>query len=140
MLRRRMLQELTNGDLVVIVDSNQVTELQVTSCGSCFGSDTFHSTAITKEDKGVVVDQLVARFVEDSGSVGLSNGKTDCICKTLAKRTCGHLNTWCVVGLWVTWADAVDCLLHHISTSFLGTAADTYSKPLDIIHRELVAE
>jgi len=80
------------------------------SSGSCFRSNTFHSTAITKEAEGVVVDKLVTWLVEDCGGVGLSNGKTDCICEALTKGTCGHLDTWCIVGLWVTRADAVDCL------------------------------
>lgn len=42
---------------------------------------------------------------------------------TLAERTSGDLDTWGIVGLWVTWGDAVD-----------GTEG------LDVVHGDAVAE
>lgn len=47
---------LTNRDVVIVVDSDQVAELQVTGCGSGFARNTFHGTSVAKEDEGVVVD------------------------------------------------------------------------------------
>jgi len=117
-VRYAWTRALTNRDLVVIVDSNEVTELQVASSRSCFRGNTFHSTAITEEHESVIVDQVISWLVEDGSSMLLRNCETNCVCKTLTKRTCGNLDTWCVVSLWVTWANAVDCL-DMISARFL---------------------
>lgn len=73
----------TDGNVVVIVDGDQIAELQVTSSRSSLAGNTFHSTSITEEHECVVVDKLEARLVEDSRSVRLSNGKTDGIGETL---------------------------------------------------------
>jgi hypothetical protein len=58
----------------------------------------------------VVVDQLEAGLVEDSGSVGLCHGETDGIGETLAERAGGDLDTGGVVSLRVTRCDGVDLL------------------------------
>lgn len=102
---------LTNGDVVVIVDGNEVSELQVTSHGCSLAGNTLHSTTITEEHVSVVVDQIEARLVEDSTGVRLSHGETDGIGETLAKRTSGHLNTRGIVSLGMTRCDAVDLLI-----------------------------
>lgn len=103
--------DLTNGNVVVVVNGNQVAELQVTGHGGGLGGDTLHGTAITEEGVGVVVEQLKAGLVEDTTGVGLSNGETNSVGETLAKRTSGDLNTGGVVGLGVTGGDAADLLV-----------------------------
>lgn len=102
--------KLTNGDVVVIVDGNEVSELQVTGSGGSLAGNTLHSATITEEHVDVVVDQLVAGLVEDGGGVLLSNSETDGIGETLTKRASGDLDTGGVVGLGVTGCDAVDLL------------------------------
>ena len=47
---------VTNGNVVVIVDADQVAELQMASSASSFTGNTLHGTAIAKEAIGVVVD------------------------------------------------------------------------------------
>jgi hypothetical protein len=69
--------------VVVIINGDQVAELQVSSSASCLASNTFHGTAIAKKDVGVVVDQIIARLVEDGTSVSLRNSKTDRVGETL---------------------------------------------------------
>ena len=101
---------LTNGDVVVVVDHDEVAELQVAGHGRSLGGDTLHSAAVTEEGVCVVVEQLVARLVEDGGRVPLSNGKTDSVGETLAERTSGDLDTGGVVGLRVTRSDGVNLL------------------------------
>ena len=96
--------------MVVIVDGNEVSELQVTGSGGSLAGNTLHSATITEEHVDVVVDQLVAGLVEDGGGVLLSNGETDGIGETLTKRASGDLDTGGVVGLGVTGCDAVDLL------------------------------
>lgn len=102
--------DLTNGDVVVVVDGNQVAQLQVTGHRSSLAGNTLHSTAITEEGVGVVVDELVARLVEDSSGVGLSNSQTDGVGETLAQRTSGDLNTGGVVSFGVTGGNTSNLL------------------------------
>ena len=101
---------LTNGNVVVIVDSDEIAQLQVTGHGGGLTGDTLHSAAITEEGVGVVVEKLEAGLVVDTSGVSLSNGQTNSIGETLAQRTSGYLNSGSVVSLRVTWSDAVELL------------------------------
>ena len=115
--------ELTNRDVVVVVDADEVTELQVTSSGSGLTSNTLHGATVTEEEKGVVVDEVVAGLVVHGSGVCLGNSKTNGVGETLTERTSGHLNTGCVVRFRVTGCDAVDC-----------------AERLQVVHAERVAE
>lgn len=106
----RALTDLTNGNVVVVVDGNQVAELQVTSHGGSLGGDTLHGTAITEEGVGVVVEQFIAGLVEDTTGVGLGNGQTNGVGETLTQRASSDLDTGGVVGLGVSGGDAVELL------------------------------
>jgi hypothetical protein len=101
---------LTNGNVVVVVDGNQITKLQVTSSRSSLASNALHGAAITEEAVCVVVEQSVSGLVEDATAVGLSNSQTNGVGETLAEGTSGHLNTRGVVSLGVAGSDAVDLL------------------------------
>lgn len=101
---------LTNGNVVVVINGDEVAELQVTSHGGGLGGDTLHGAAITEECVGVVVEELIAGLVEDTSSVSLGNGETNGVSETLAKRTSSDLNTGGVVSLGVTGGDAVELL------------------------------
>lgn len=101
---------LTNGNVVVIVDSDEVAQLQVTGHGGGLTGDTLHSAAITEEGVGVVVEELEAGLVVDTSGVSLSNGQTNSVGETLAQRTSGDLNSGSVVSLRVTGGDAVELL------------------------------
>lgn len=100
----------TNGDTVVIVDGNEVTKLQVTGHRGSFAGNTFHSTAITEEAVGVVVEEVIAGLVECTSSLSLGNGKTNGVGETLTERTSGDLNTGGVVSFGVTGSLAVKLL------------------------------
>lgn len=114
---------LTNGDVVVVVEGDQVAELEVTGGGGSLRGNTLHGAAITEEAVGVVVDKLVAGLVEGSGGLTLSHGKTNGVGETLAERASGDLNALGVVGLGVTGGDGVDL-----------------AEVLEVIDGELVAE
>jgi hypothetical protein len=83
-------------NVVVVVDTNQVSQLQVSCEGGGFAGYTLLSTAIAKEAVGVIVyvlsdgdlwrgfggtDEVKAGFVEDGGGVSLCNGQADGIAK-----------------------------------------------------------
>lgn len=90
---------------VVIVDSNEVAEFQVSSERRGFGRNTLLETAITEEDVGVVVHEVKAVFVEGRAHVSLTNGKTDGVGDTLTEGTGGDLNALCDANLGVTWSN-----------------------------------
>ncbi len=75
-----------------------------------FSRNTFLETAITEENIGVVVEELVTRTVEGSGIVSFSGSQTNSVGDTLTERASGDLNTGSVVSLGVTRSTAVDRL------------------------------
>jgi hypothetical protein len=108
--RLHKLPKHTDGDVVIVVDGDQVAELQVTGHRRSLAGNALHGAAIAEEHEGVVVDQLEPGLVEDSRSVRLANGKTDGIGETLTERASGDFNAGSIVGLGVTGCDAVDLL------------------------------
>jgi hypothetical protein len=100
----------TDGNMVVIVESNKVAEFQVTSCASSLAGNTLHSTTITEDGVCVVVEKLIAGLVEHTSAVSLGNGKTNGVGETLTERTGCDLNTRGLVGLRVTWGDTAELL------------------------------
>ena len=109
--------------MVVIVDTDEIAKLQVTSSGSGLAGNALHSATITEEEECVVVDQLEAGLVVYGSGVCLGNSKTNSVGETLTKRTGGHLDAGCVVRLRVTRCDAVNC-----------------AECLQVVHAERVAE
>lgn len=97
--------------MVVIVDGNQIAQLEMASSRGGLTGDTLHGTAITKEDIGVIVGELIARLVEHTSGVSLGNGKTDCVGEALSERAGSDFNTGSIVGLRMTRSYAVDLLL-----------------------------
>lgn len=96
--------------MVVIVDGNEVSELQMASHRSSLAGNTLHGAAIAEEHEGVVVDQIVAGLVEDGRGVRLGDGETDGIGEALAERAGGDLNTGGIMSLRMARQDAVDLL------------------------------
>lgn len=125
-----------NGDVVVIVDGNQVAQLQVTGEGSSLAGNTLHVASITHEDICVVVNKLESGLVELSSSVLLGNGKTNSVSKTLAERASGDLNAGGIVGFRVTGGDAVDVLKYVNGALGSWGSRITYSEVLQVINCE----
>lgn len=113
--RRR---KLTNGDMVIIINTDQIAQLKMASSASSLASDTFHSTAITKDAVCVVIKEVVSRLVKDGTGVSLSDGQTDGIGETLTEGTGGDFDTGSIMSLGVTGCDAIDLLLVKLSTHY----------------------
>jgi hypothetical protein len=129
--------------VVVIINGNQVAELQVTGHRGGLAGNTLHSTAITEEAVCVVVDQVIARLVEDGGGVSLSNGQTNSVGETLTQRTSGDLDTRGVVSLGVTGSDAINLLRRISKGSFHARYSRkkiSYSEALQVVHGDIVTE
>lgn len=99
-----------NGNVVVIVDADEVAELEVASQRRGLARDTLHQATITEEAVGVVVNQVEARLVEGGGSVSLGHSQTNSIADTLTQRASGDLDTGSIVSLGVARGDAVNSL------------------------------
>ena len=110
---------VTNGNVIIVVDANQVAELQMASSASSFTGNTFHGTAIAKEAIGVVVDYLEAGLVEDGSSVSLTNGKSNGIRETLTQGASGNFNTRGVMGFWMARGDATHLLSKYVNEASL---------------------
>lgn len=96
--------------MVVVVQGDQVAQLEMACCRGGLGGNTFHGTSITEEHVRVVIANLETWLVEYTTRVRLCNGKTNSVTKTLSKRSGSHLDTWGIVGFWVTRANAVHSL------------------------------
>lgn len=84
LLKAQFSTLVTNGDVVIVVDHDEISQLQVTRKASRFACDTLHGTAISEEGKSVVVDDFEAWLIEFGGCVRLGNGQANGIGKTLA--------------------------------------------------------
>lgn len=100
-----------NGDLVVVPDRDEVTELKMTSERASLARDTLHQATITEEAVRVVVDDREIGLVEDGSGVGLGHSKANCVGDALAKRAGGDLDTRRIVSLGMTRSNAVYFLL-----------------------------
>lgn len=78
-----------------------------------FAGDTLHSTTISEECEGMVVDHFETGLVELGSCVNLCNGKTNCVRKSLAEGASSDLDAICVMSLGVTRSDAVNGLYEH---------------------------
>ena len=108
---------LTNGDLVVIVQADEVAQLEMAGHRSSLAGNALHSTAITENAVGVVVDQVIAGLVENGSGMRLGNGEADSVAETLAQGTGSDLNSWGVMGFRVTWCDAVHLLRKRLANN-----------------------
>jgi hypothetical protein len=112
------------------------------ACKRCsLTSNTLHQTTVTQEYVCIVVDQVKAGLVEFGGGMVLSNGKTDGVGETLAKRACSDFNTLSIVRFGVTRSDAVYRLKSlELEYAICGViSGSAYSEGLDIIHGDLVS-
>ena len=87
----------------------------MTSSASSFAGNTLHSTAISEEAKGVVIDKFEARLVEYGCCVGLCNCKTNSIGEALTKRARSNFNSLCILTFWVARSDAVYFLMWELA-------------------------
>lgn len=104
-----------DGDVVVVVDADQVAQLEVTGQGGSLTRDTFHQATVAEEAVCVVVNDVKSRLVEGGSSVSLSHGQANGIADTLTKGTGGDLNSGGIVGLRVARSFAADRLRTLVS-------------------------
>src|SRR5579862_8814660 len=62
-----------NGDVVVVVEKNQVIEPQKTRQRTCFGGDAFHQVAVAANSVNLIINDLVPGPVEKRGQIFFRN-------------------------------------------------------------------
>jgi len=133
----------TDGDVVVVINHDEVTELQMTSSASCLARNALHGAAVAEEAVRVVVYEVVAGLVKDTGSMGLRHRQSYRICETLAQGTSRDFDALGVVSLRMTWANAINFLQEDISlcTRFEELqVATTYTERLEVIHADSITK
>lgn len=93
--------------MVIIIDHDEIPELQVARSAGSFTSNALHSAAISKERKGMVIDELEAWLVELCSCMGLCNRKTDGVCKTLTEGTSSNFDAGCILSFGMARCNTV---------------------------------
>ena len=83
--------------MVVIIDGNEVSKLEMTSGGGGLRGNTLLCATITKDGICVVIYQVESWLVECGSGLGLSNSKTDSVGETLTERSSCDFHTRCVM-------------------------------------------
>mmetsp|Transcript_5883 Transcript_5883/g.7631 ORF Transcript_5883/g.7631 Transcript_5883/m.7631 type:complete len:621 (-) Transcript_5883:46-1908(-) len=96
-LRLGVFSHLVKGDLVGIVEDDEVVELLVSGEGGGLSGDTLLEASISGKSVDVVVEDGVLLSVVLSSSHLLGNGESNSVGNTLSKRTGGALNSGGVV-------------------------------------------
>ena len=78
-----------DGDVVVVPEHDQLAQGEVPGKREGFLADAFHEAAVTRDDVGVVVDEVVAKL---RVQVRFGDGHADGIGEALAQRTCRRLH------------------------------------------------
>ena len=82
-----------NGDVVVVVEGDQLAQLQMPRQGTGLRGHPLLVAAVPHDHVGVVIHDGAVRSIESGGQVGLRNGQTHGIGHPGSQRTCGHLHT-----------------------------------------------
>src|SRR4029078_4061187 len=90
-----------DGDVVVVVESNQLAKLGVTGEGCGLVGDTFHHVAVAGDEVRVVIEDFLVT-VEYSAHVCFADGHSNGIADSLAERSGGGFNAGRVTVLGVT--------------------------------------
>lgn len=91
-LRPRQIGLAINGDVVVVVEHNQLAEAKVTGERARLRADALLQAAVAAENVGVVVDDVIARLVEARGRVRLGDGNAHRVGDALAERAGADLD------------------------------------------------
>ena len=81
-----------DGDVVVIVEDDQLTETPVTRERRAFARHALHVAPVAHDAVRVVVDNLAVRLVEATGEVLFDHGQTDGVANTHTERTRGDFD------------------------------------------------
>jgi hypothetical protein len=76
-LREFPLYGTYNGDLIVIIENNQLSETQMSSQTTRFRGDTLLQASVTANDIGMVIENVEIRLIKLGRQVRLGHGQTN---------------------------------------------------------------
>src|SRR5687768_18280075 len=88
-----------DGDVIVVVESDQLAEPQVSGEGGCLVRHAFHHVTIAGDEVCVVIDDVVTRPIEKGSKLRFGDGHADCIPNTLSEWTGCRLDARSVAEL-----------------------------------------
>ena len=80
------------GDVVLVVEVDQLAELEIAGDGGRFEGDAFHDIAVGDDAIGVVIDDFVTRTIEGCGEEPLGDGKADPVGEALTQWSGGDFD------------------------------------------------
>src|SRR5579871_1389483 len=107
--------------MILIVQINEFSEMQMSGQRGRFLTNTLHQIAIAADCVGIVIDDLVSRPVVPRGKPSLGDRKAHAVAESLPKRPRGNLHAWRQAALRVT-----------------GGFAPPLSKMFDLVQRQVV--
>jgi hypothetical protein len=93
--------------MVIVIDADKVSKLEVTCHTSSLTCNTFHSASITKNAICMVIDNFKARLIEYSCGMCLSNSKTNGIAEALTEWTGGNFDSGGIMRFGMSGSNAV---------------------------------
>ena len=111
-----------DGDVVVVVQIDQLAQAQVAGQGGRLGGDPLHEVAVADDRVHMMPDHLVLRTVERRRQEGLGDGHAHAVGEALPKRTGGDFDAGSVTTLGVP-----------------GRPAAPLAEVLDVVQGEIVA-
>ena len=111
-----------DGDVVVVVEQDQLAQAQRARQGRSLGGDALHHAAVAADGVGVVIDDRESRAVELGRQVRLGHRKAHGVGHALAQRAGGRLHAHGVAVLGVA-----------------GRPGAPLAERLEVIHRQAVA-
>ena len=81
-----------DGDVVVVIEDNQLAEAPVTGEGRAFAGHALHVAAVAHDAVRVVIDDFAIRLVESTGEVLLDHRETDGVANTHTERARGDFD------------------------------------------------
>lgn len=129
--------------MIVIIDHDEISQLQMPRKTGSFAGDTFHRTTISKETIRVVIDNFIVRFIVYSAAMCLRDSQSHGISEPLTERARCNFDALCVMRFWVPRGYAVDGLIGIIMLMKIpepGRHQATHAESFDIIKRQFVAK
>ena len=85
--REGQVRTAFNGNAVAVIKNDQLGQTKGSGQGKGFGRNTFHQAAVAAKGKGVVVDDGIVRFIENSRQMSFGHSHADSHAKACAERT-----------------------------------------------------
>ncbi|MPM77653.1 hypothetical protein SDC9_124661 [bioreactor metagenome] len=120
---KRKIRAAFNGNLVAVVEQNQLAEAKMPRQRSRFGSDAFHQAAVAGKDVSIMIDYREPFAVELGGEPRFRHRHADCCGDALSQRAGCRFYTDRVTKFRMP-----------------GCFAPPLAKTLEFIHRQTVAE